>query len=62
MKLILETDRLLLRELNINDADSFYKLNLNPNVIKFTGDSAFKNMEDAKEFLKNYGDYAENGQ
>jgi ribosomal-protein-alanine N-acetyltransferase len=61
MKLILETDRLLLRELNINDAGSFYKLNLNPNVLKYTGNSAFKNIEEAKEFLINYSDYEENG-
>ena len=36
MKTILETDRLLLREFDVSDAESFYELNLNPNVIKYT--------------------------
>lgn len=57
MKQILETNRLLLRELTPDDAASFYNLNLNPNVIKYTGNSAFKNIEEAREFLKNYQDY-----
>jgi RimJ/RimL family protein N-acetyltransferase len=61
MKLILETDRLLLRELNPNDAEDFYQLNLNPNVIKYTGNSAFKSVEEAKRFLENYQDYTLNG-
>lgn len=59
--LILETPRLLLREFDIDDAQSFYNLNLNPNVIRYTGNSAFKNIEEAKEFLNNYSDYKENG-
>lgn len=61
MKQILETNRLLLRELTPDDAANFYNLNLNPNVIKYTGNSAFKNIEEAREFLKNYQDYAQNG-
>lgn len=61
MKTILETDRLLLREFDISDAESFYELNLNPNVIKFTGNSAFKDIDEAKEFLENYSDYQRNG-
>lgn len=61
MKQILETDRLFLRELDIDDAENFYKLNLNPNVIKYTGNSAFKSIEEAREFLENYEDYKKNG-
>ncbi|PJR03093.1 GNAT family N-acetyltransferase [Avrilella dinanensis] len=61
MKQILETNRLSLRELIPDDAANFYNLNLNPNVIKYTGNSAFKNVEEAREFLKNYQDYAQNG-
>lgn len=61
MKQILETKRLLLRELNPDDAENFYNLNLNPNVIKYTGDSVFKNVSEAKEFLENYQDYKLNG-
>ena len=61
MKTIVETNRLILREFNINDAENFYRLNLNPNVIQYTGNSAFKNIEEAQFFLENYKDYLENG-
>jgi len=61
MNYILETNRLILRELNSNDAKSFYDLNSNPNVIKYTGNVAFKNEEEATEFLVNYPDYKLNG-
>lgn len=60
MKTILETHRLLLREFNICDAERFYELNLNPNVIKYTGNSAFKDIREAKTFLENYSDYKRN--
>ncbi|SDX81389.1 Protein N-acetyltransferase, RimJ/RimL family [Lutibacter oricola] len=58
---ILETKRLFLRELNVDDCENIYKLNLNINVIKYTGDSAFKSIDEAKEFLGNYNDYEYNG-
>ena len=61
MKKIFETERLILRELNTDDAKNFYELNLNPNVIKYTGDKAFKNESEAKNFLENYKDYKLNG-
>lgn len=60
MKKILETNRLLLREFEITDAQNFYELNLNPNVIKYTGNSAFKDIDEAKTFLENYSDYQKN--
>lgn len=61
MKEILTTNRLFLRELHPDDAEHFYRLNLNPNVIKYTGDTAFKNTAAARKFLENYQDYAING-
>lgn len=61
MKTILETDRLLLREFEVSDAKNFYELNLNPNVIKYTGNKAFKDINEAKNFLENYSDYQRNG-
>jgi ribosomal-protein-alanine N-acetyltransferase len=59
VKHILETSRLILREMDSKDAKNFY--DSNPNVIKYTGNSAFKNIEEAKEFLENYTDYKFNG-
>lgn len=61
MRSIIETNRLILRELNIDDAKNFYELNLNPNVVKYTGDKAFANVTEAKKFLENYKDYKTNG-
>ena len=61
MNTVLETTRLLLRELDVNDAEDFYKLNLDPEVIKYTGNTAFKSIEEATKFLSEYKDYKENG-
>ena len=61
MKVILETNRLLLRELDVNDAERFYQLNENPKVIQYTGNSAFASLAEAKDFLSNYQDYKLNG-
>lgn len=61
MKTILETDRLFLREFRPEDAIHFFNLNSNPNVIRFTGDVAFKNVSDAQFFLENYADYRLHG-
>jgi len=61
MKHILETDRLVLRELDVEDSNNFYELNLNPKVIQYTGDKAFQNIRAAEKFLKNYSDYKLNG-
>lgn len=61
MGFIIETERLQLRELTVKDAENFYQLNLNPNVIRYTGDDAFSDVEEAYIFLANYGDYKRNG-
>lgn len=61
MKFIIETERLLLREFILDDAEKFYQLNLNPNVIRYTGNTAFKSIYEAKMFLENYNDYKANG-
>ncbi|AWK06040.1 N-acetyltransferase [Flavobacterium crocinum] len=61
MKEILQTNRLILRELTIEDSGFFYELNLNPNVIRYTGDRKFDSIKDARFFLENYNDYKLNG-
>ena len=58
---IIETERLYLRELNYKDASDFYKLNYDQRVIQFTGDSKFKNIAEAEEFLRNYNEYNKHG-
>lgn len=59
--IITETQRLVLRELNVSDAEAFYRLNSNPEVLKHTGDRPFLSVADAKSFLENYSDYKANG-
>ncbi|GAA0720207.1 GNAT family N-acetyltransferase [Aquimarina litoralis] len=54
MKHIAETGRLILREFINEDAQDFFDLNSDPDVLKFTGDEAFAKIEDAVIFLKNY--------
>ena len=57
MKTILETERCFLRELSVDDAQSFYDLNADPEVVKYTGDDTFTDVDAAKSFLKNYNHY-----
>jgi [ribosomal protein S5]-alanine N-acetyltransferase len=61
MKKIIETNRLYLRELSIDDAQNFYLLNADEEVIKYTGDKAFKCVDEAKTFLENYNPYQKYG-
>jgi [ribosomal protein S5]-alanine N-acetyltransferase len=57
----LETERTFLRQLEETDASEFYALNLDPDVIKYTGDRAFLNIEEACVFLKSYDQYTKYG-
>lgn len=61
MTKILETTRCYLRELTIDDAQLFYDLNADEDVIKYTGDKAFNSVESARQFLANYKPYQEYG-
>lgn len=58
---ILETERLWLREITADDAAEAYRLNLDPDVIRYTGDDAFESVEEAQKFLASYPDYQKNG-
>ncbi|MFD2200879.1 GNAT family N-acetyltransferase [Shivajiella indica] len=50
-----------MRNLTIEDAIDFYHLNLDPEVLKFTGDRPFVNFQAAKDFLSNYDQYEKYG-
>jgi len=54
MTTILETERLYLRAFIYEDARHLYEMNNNPDVIKYTGDSAFKNLKEAQDFISEY--------
>ena len=58
---ILETSRLLLREMTTDDAENAYILNSDPEVLRYTGDDPFESVEEAREFLANYESYKKYG-
>ncbi len=60
-KILIETQRLYLREMTPHDAENAYLLNHDPDVIKYTGDQAFESVEEAKTFLINYDHYKKYG-
>lgn len=41
----LETERLYHREFTLDDASAMYRLNLDPEVIRYTGDPPFEFLE-----------------
>ncbi len=63
MASIFETERLLIREFNIDDVEFIFTLLNTPTWLQFIGDRGVKNIEDAKNYLINgpMKSYRENG-
>ena len=61
MKKIIETPRLYLREFELSDAASMFDLNIDKEVIKYTGDDHFSSESEALDFIKNYDHYKIHG-
>ena len=59
--IVAETERLELCEFSQNDTDGFFNLNKDAEVIKYTGDSAFKNRKEVTSFITNYDHYEKYG-
>lgn len=57
MRIITKSKRLYLREFVLEDAIHFFKMNLDEDVIKYTGDVAFKSEAEAALFLSKYREY-----
>ena len=57
----MQTQRLLLREFQIEDAKHLFQMNEDWDCVKYTGDVAFKNIEEAENFIKNYNYYSKYG-
>ena len=49
---ILETERLILREFDEDDVESFYALGSDPAITRFTGDPGLTSVEHAREVLR----------
>jgi RimJ/RimL family protein N-acetyltransferase len=60
-RIILETERLYLREIGPADAENAYLLNLDREVLRYTGDVPFSSVEAAREFLEGYDHYRKYG-
>ena len=61
MKIILQTERLYLREFIFSDGIEFYNLNNDFEVIKYTSNKPFKSLQEANKFISTYSDYERNG-
>ena len=52
MKTILETERLLLREISLDDTSDMFRLHSNAKVQKFTGDPLIASVEDMEQAIQ----------
>lgn len=61
--MIIETERLILRKFNIDDAEAVLEFNSNSAVIKYTGDELVKSLDRAKEIINDvwFDDYEKYG-
>lgn len=61
MKLILETSRLLLREVHESDAEAFFIMDSDPAVVRFVGIKPVESIENSREIIrfiqKQYADF-----
>jgi RimJ/RimL family protein N-acetyltransferase len=57
----IETERTIMRKLTTEDASDFYNLNLDEEVLKYTGDKPFVNLQASIDFLTNYDQYEKYG-
>jgi RimJ/RimL family protein N-acetyltransferase len=60
---VLETDRLVLRHLTLDDAQFMFRLVNEPSWLRFIGDRGVRSVDDAREYLRNgaLASYAQHG-
>ena len=61
MNIVKETERLILREFDISDAQTFYELNLDEEVMRYTADKVFASVDESAYLIRNYKEYKKNG-
>ena len=59
--IVIKTPRLYLRALTSEDAEDLYLLNLDPDVVRYTGDMPFESVGEAIKFLQAYNQYQKYG-
>jgi RimJ/RimL family protein N-acetyltransferase len=58
---LIETERCYLRPFCLDDADMMFRLNSDPEVMRYTGDVTFDTLDMTEKFMKAYSDYSEYG-
>ena len=60
---LIETERLTLRKLSVEDAPFILRLVNEPSFLQFIGDKGVRNLEDARQYILNgpVASYAQNG-
>lgn len=53
VNIILETERLILREITLADQEVLFRLHSNPSVQKYTGEAVVRSMEEIEKAVKN---------
>ena len=62
MNLTIETERLLLRPMQIEDAEALFEMDSNPNVHLYLGNKPLTDIEDCNGYIKNIqNQYVQNG-
>ncbi len=63
MNVIFETDRLLVRQYVEDDAEAFFKLNTDPEVLRYVPDQPLQSVEQARQLLIDHpiADYTKHG-
>ncbi len=61
LSIVVETERLVLREFSPAEAEALFALNADPAVVRYTGDRAFVDLDEARQLLANYDSYPRRG-
>lgn len=62
MNLILETERLIMREILPSDAEGMFRLDNNANIHKYLGNNPVKTIEESHKYIENIrNQYVQNG-
>jgi [ribosomal protein S5]-alanine N-acetyltransferase len=60
-RIVARTQRLILREFSERDANGMFRLNADPEVIRYTGDPPFADVDEARALIIAYDSYARDG-
>ena len=59
--IVAKTERLILREFSLQDAEGFYRLNADLEVMRYTGDTSFESEQASAAFIDAYCEYRLHG-